>query len=74
MSQSNKTDCLSCRIIGGGAFVYIGSYALWSSRPKAVGSPFGKKVVGAMGAGRLSLCYLLEDIMTELYSPSHIRG
>lgn len=49
--MSFENDCLSCRVIGGSAFVGVGSYAIWSSRPKAVGSPIGKRLVGLMGLG-----------------------
>lgn len=60
----SKIECMICTVIGGGAFTGIGAYALWSSRPRAVGGPFGKGAVGLMGCGE-SLKYL-DTCLTKL--------
>lgn len=49
--MSREPECLQCRLVGGGALVGTGTYALYSSRPKALGSPVGKRFVGLMGGG-----------------------
>jgi hypothetical protein len=54
MADSNvapQQDCLACRIIGSTALGATGVYALTMSRPGAPGSPFGKRVMGGIGAG-----------------------
>jgi hypothetical protein len=45
-------ECVACTVVGGGAFTGIGAYALWSSRPKAIGNRLGKGVIGLMGGGK----------------------
>lgn len=44
-------ECLSCRIIGSGAFAGVGTYALWQSRAAAKGSPGQKRIVAGLGVG-----------------------
>lgn len=44
-------DCLSCRIIGTGTLIGIGSYSLWQSRATAPGSWGQKKIVAGLGVG-----------------------
>ncbi|KAG1786381.1 uncharacterized protein HD556DRAFT_1211081, partial [Suillus plorans] len=47
-------DCMSCRIIGSGAFAATGIYALRMARPSAPGSIVGKRVMGGLG-----VCFLV---------------
>jgi len=49
----NQRECLSCRIIGSGAFAGVGTYALWQSRAAAQGSPGQKRIVGGLGVALL---------------------
>ncbi|KAJ7250429.1 hypothetical protein C8J57DRAFT_684510 [Mycena rebaudengoi] len=51
MSAPNRTECLSCRITGTGAFTGLGIYALWMSREAAPGSRGSKRIVAVFGAG-----------------------
>ncbi|KAL4063418.1 hypothetical protein J3A83DRAFT_4235458 [Scleroderma citrinum] len=56
--QSSPQDCLTCKIIGSGAFAATGLYALHASRASAPGSIFGKRVIGGIGICELSfLCW-----------------
>jgi hypothetical protein len=49
--RMSEPECLQCRLIGGSALTATGAYAIWSSRPKAIGSPVGKRLVGLVGGG-----------------------
>jgi len=51
---SSYNDCMSCRIIGSGAFAATGIYALRMARPSAPGSIVGKRVMGGLG-----VCFLM---------------
>ena len=44
-------DCLSCRIIGTGALIGVGSYAIVQSRPTAPGTLVQKRVLAGLGVG-----------------------
>ncbi|KAG2130858.1 hypothetical protein DEU56DRAFT_740314, partial [Suillus clintonianus] len=47
-------DCVTCRIIGSGAFAATGIYTLKMARPSALGSMVGKKIMGGLG-----VCFLV---------------
>jgi len=46
-----NNDCLSCRIIGTGALVGVGSYAIVQSRPPAPGTLVQKRILAGLGVG-----------------------
>ncbi|KAH7921881.1 hypothetical protein BV22DRAFT_1071469 [Leucogyrophana mollusca] len=46
-------DCITCRIVGSGAFAAMGVYALRMSRASAPGSVMGKRIMGGLGIGFL---------------------
>src|SRR6202789_625413 len=48
-SQRVPADCLSCRIIGTGALVATGLYALNQARAHQPGSPVGKRIMAGIG-------------------------
>ncbi|KIM54973.1 hypothetical protein SCLCIDRAFT_330811 [Scleroderma citrinum Foug A] len=56
--SSSQQDCLTCRIVGSGAFAATGLYALHASRASAPGSIIGKRIVGGVG-----ICFLIGGIM-----------
>ncbi|KIJ64014.1 hypothetical protein HYDPIDRAFT_112527 [Hydnomerulius pinastri MD-312] len=47
-------DCLTCTIIGTGAFGITGLYALRMARPSAPGSRMGKMLMAYVGVGFLA--------------------
>ncbi|KAG1767146.1 hypothetical protein EDD22DRAFT_328692 [Suillus occidentalis] len=51
---SSYNDCITCRIIGSGAFAATGIYALRMARPSAPGSIVGKRIMGGLG-----VCFLV---------------
>ncbi|KAG1717489.1 hypothetical protein EDB19DRAFT_1255454 [Suillus lakei] len=51
---SSYNDCITCRIIGSGAFAATGIYALRMARPSAPGSIVGKRIMGGLG-----FCFLV---------------
>ncbi|KAG2140542.1 uncharacterized protein EDB93DRAFT_1161770 [Suillus bovinus] len=51
-------DCMTCRIIGSGAFAATGIYALRMARPNAPGSIVGKRIVGGLG-----VCFLVGSVL-----------
>ncbi|KAJ8584952.1 hypothetical protein M405DRAFT_773507 [Rhizopogon salebrosus TDB-379] len=55
---SSYNDCLSCRIIGSGAFAATGVYALRMARPSAPGSIVGKRIIGGLG-----VCFLVGSVL-----------
>ncbi|KAH7906299.1 hypothetical protein BJ138DRAFT_1094328 [Hygrophoropsis aurantiaca] len=55
--QSNN-DCITCRIIGSGAFAATGVYALRMSRASAPGSLMGKRIMGGLGIGKRHITYI----------------
>lgn len=50
-------DCLSCKIIGSGAFVATGLYALHASRSSAPGTVIGKRLMGGIGICKFFLSH-----------------
>lgn len=52
---STYNDCLTCRIIGSGAFATTGIYALRMSRRSAPGSIVGKRIMGGLGVCEISV-------------------
>jgi hypothetical protein len=53
--SSTYNDCLTCRIIGSGAFAATGIYALRMSRRSAPGSIVGKRIMGGLGVCEISV-------------------
>ncbi|KAG1766746.1 hypothetical protein EV702DRAFT_788807 [Suillus placidus] len=51
---SSYNDCVTCRVIGSGAFAATGIYALRMARPGAPGSIVGKRIMGGLG-----VCFLV---------------
>ncbi|OAX36788.1 hypothetical protein K503DRAFT_694465 [Rhizopogon vinicolor AM-OR11-026] len=51
-------DCLTCRIIGSGAFAATGIYALRMTRSSAPGSIIGKRIMGGLG-----VCFLVGSVL-----------
>ena len=50
-ANDDDNDCLSCRIIGTGAFIGVGSYAIAQSRPLAPGTLVQKRILASLGVG-----------------------
>ncbi|KAG8772506.1 hypothetical protein FRC16_005658 [Serendipita sp. 398] len=59
-------ECITCRVTGGAALTGTGIYAVWSSRPKALGSPMGKRLIGLMGGGTVSHLLACQFDLTSL--------
>lgn len=59
-------ECLSCRIIGAGAFAGVGTYALWQSRAAAQGSPGQKRIVAGLGVGEKYIYIFNEQALTAI--------
>ncbi|KAG1721942.1 uncharacterized protein EDB91DRAFT_1055581 [Suillus paluster] len=55
---SSYNDCVTCRIIGSGAFAATGIYALRMARPGASGSVVGKRIMGGLG-----VCFLVGSVL-----------
>ncbi|KAG1838393.1 hypothetical protein DFJ58DRAFT_814257 [Suillus subalutaceus] len=51
---SSYNDCMTCRVIGSGAFAATGIYALRMARPSTPGSIVGKRIMGGLG-----VCFLV---------------
>jgi len=49
--ETGNKDCLSCRIVGCGAFAGVGIYALMQARATAPGTPAQKRIIGGLGVG-----------------------
>jgi hypothetical protein len=48
----DRTECLSCRLIGAGTLGGVGSYALWQSRATSPGSLAQKRAIAGLGVGQ----------------------
>jgi len=46
-------ECISCRVVGTGAFAGTGAYAIWLSRAAAPGTPGQKKILAGLGIALL---------------------
>ncbi|KAG0699532.1 hypothetical protein DFH29DRAFT_936598 [Suillus ampliporus] len=55
---SSYNDCLTCRVIGSGAFAGTGIYALRMARPSAPGSVVGKRIMSGLG-----VCFLVGSVL-----------
>ncbi|KAG2116256.1 hypothetical protein BD769DRAFT_1486943 [Suillus cothurnatus] len=55
---SSHNDCITCRVIGSGAFAATGIYALRMARPSAPGSIVGKRIMGGLG-----VCFLVASAL-----------
>ncbi|KAG2126488.1 hypothetical protein BD769DRAFT_799917 [Suillus cothurnatus] len=56
--RSSNDDCMTCRVIGSGAFAATGIYALRMTRPSAPGSIVGKRIMGGLG-----VCFLVASAL-----------